>query len=146
MPYLSDAWSLPEVVRWVATRDPNSLMTASGNVTGIALLASKYLSSIKTPPGGALGEVILAILEGRVSAQARNVRTGLIQFIPARELNELEFYVATDIPGSPYGFRSVVDQVLRWASPMVPAADALMHWPRGRKLETLEHEKEAEQG
>lgn len=61
--------------------------------------------------GGALGEVVQAILERRVSTQARNVQTGLIQLIPARELNELEFYVATDIPGSPFGLRGVSDQV-----------------------------------
>ena len=87
--------------------------------------------------GRALGEVILAILEGRVSARARNVRTSLNQVIPARELNELEFYVATDIPGSPFGFRGVADQVLRWVSPMVSAADALMFWPRTHNYEAL---------
>lgn len=111
MPYLSDAWSLPEVVCWVVARDPNSLMAASSNVTGIALLAGNRLSSVRVPMGGALGEVVQAILERRVSTQARNVQTGLIQLIPARELNELEFYVATDIPGSPFGLRGVSDQV-----------------------------------
>jgi hypothetical protein len=134
MPYLSDTWSLPEVVSWVATRDPNSLLGASGNVAGIVLLANKHSSSVKSPIGGALDEVILAILEGRVSAQARNVQTGVIQFIPVRELSQLEFYIATDIPGSPYGFRGVVDQVLRWVSPTVSTADALITWPRAHNF------------
>jgi hypothetical protein len=136
MPYLSDAWSLPEVVCWVVARDPNSLMAAPGNVREIALLASSHLHTGKAPTGNALDDVILAILSGRVSARARNVQTGQIQLIPARELNALEFYVATDIPGSPFGFRGVSDQVLKWVSPMVSAANALTCWPRHRAART----------
>ena len=132
MPYLSEVWSLLEAVCWVATRDPNLLMAVSGNVTGVSLLANNRFGSVIAPTENALDEVILAILIGQVSAHARNVRTGVIQLIPARELKELEFYVATDIPGSPFGFRGVVDQVLRWVTPTVSAADALLIWPRAR--------------
>jgi hypothetical protein len=107
-------------------------MSVSANDAEFALLATKYSNSDRLPFGNPIDELILAILSGRISVRARNVQTGLIQLIPARELNELEFYIATDIPGNPFGFRRVADQLLRWVAPMVSAADAMAFWPQYR--------------
>src|SRR5579872_2712708 len=132
MPYLSNAWSFPEVVNWIANRDPNTLMSVSADGTGFVLLATKYSNSDRLPLGNPIDELISAILGGRVRVHARNVQTGSIQLIPADELIELEFYLATDIPGSPFGFRRVADRLLRWVAPMVSATDAMACWPQCR--------------
>ncbi|MEP6604780.1 MAG: hypothetical protein ABJA60_01530 [Nitrosospira sp.] len=84
------------------------------------------------PKDEALERLAQAVLDGRISATAQSVATGKRRQIHARELDELEFHVASDIPSSPCGFRTRSDQIIRWASLMVVAADVMRHWPRSR--------------
>jgi hypothetical protein len=104
-------------------------MSVSANDAEFVLLAAKYSSSDRLPLGKSIDELISAILSGRIAVRARNTQTASVQFIPAHELNELEFFIATDIPGSPFGFRRAADRLLRWASPMVSAKEVMACWP-----------------
>jgi hypothetical protein len=77
----------------------------------------------------ALAEVLQAISDGGLTVQARHVGQGTVAAIPPPEMAILEFHIADDIPGQPYGFRNVRDRVLEWVDPTISAVQAMVYWP-----------------
>jgi hypothetical protein len=138
MPYLSKMWTLQEAVIWVSTREPGPLASLGGDFGAEALkdppVPSSYPINRRTwheaatqemplaecaslgPFYQILDRLVLGILSGEIEATAINIQTGQRQSIPASQCVNLEFYIATDLPGKPFGLRSRTDQILRWGS------------------------------
>lgn len=150
MPYLSPMWTLVEAVAWISTRKPEFVDKVPGQHGGNALVKlhemRAALRSVRDgrsqaaavaqakDPGNSAVENILAeitdgILSGQLNATARNVDGGTRTAIPLAERRSLEFHIASDLPGKPFGFRNRSDRILRWGAPMVAAADIMRFWP-----------------
>lgn len=127
MPYLSIIWSLREAVSWIALRNPDLVSEKFELILGMEAPPR----SSKASAAAALEELLQEILAGRVGVQARNVRSNLVEAIPARELAGLEFHIAEDIPDTPCGFLNMSNGVLTWTEPTVSARDVLVSWPIG---------------
>ena len=142
MPYLSPMWTLVEAAAWISTRKPEFVDKVVGQHGGTALAKLNEMRDIiratrQTPPSGSqtaklrepsdgdveriLEELASGILSGQLQATARNIDTGARKSIPVTERRSLEFHIADDLPGRPFGFRNRSDRILRW--------DVMRSWP-----------------
>ena len=125
MPYLSNVWSLTEAITWVAFRRPNAFFDERSAFD----LNSARMSPSQRKLERALREVLQTASKGVLPIQARRVRDDRTCIIPSVEVDGLEFYVATDLPSRPCGFRNASNHVLEWAEPRISARDVTANWP-----------------
>ena len=119
---------LLEAATWVSLRDPSQIAPCSN------AWPNKTTEHLRVRIRSALNNIADEAISGHITILAQCLVSRKIRKPTQSELLDLEFYIAEEIPGAPFGFRGRVDKIIKWTNPTVAAVDILRRWPPARPL------------